>query len=309
MKFIIKLLVSIGICCTSIVVAAIPAEFPKQVEFVIPYPPGGVVDNSFRHLQKYMSDRGIIVVPSYKPGANGTIAHQDLSRMAKDGSAMSITAGGIVAAAERRAGKKLAEPITITGVTLHALVTYPGSNYETFAEFETALNAGDKGISIGWHAIGHLMIFNQLFTKLHTTVKPLTVPFKSPSESANAVIGKHISMAFIPMGVAEPLVTSGKLKLVVVTGPTSLILPKSTINITKRIPTWQANDAFMIAGPAGMDQFAIDAWVTLLKEYMNLKETREFYRNSYLSIGEAGPKPAADLIKRISADMDLLDIP
>lgn len=63
----------------------------KQVQVIIPFQAGGTVDAIFREVQLYANSRGISMLPSYRPGAQGVIGLRELRTLPADGYSMAIT--------------------------------------------------------------------------------------------------------------------------------------------------------------------------------------------------------------------------
>lgn len=272
------------------------AEVPKKIEIIVPYGAGGASDQAARHFQSWMISKNYSVVIANKPGANGTIAMNDLSQSPKDGSVISFSAAGVIALAENRAGKKLVEPLTISGITVHAYITHPQSNYQTFASLEKGLKAGNNDIMIGWFAVGNMTILNQIHKRLKLEKDPLFVPFKTSTDTSQNVVGKHIPLAIVPMAVAKPLIDDGKLHLITAISPSNYKLPKGMYNIIQRFPDWKHQDGFIVALPFGVSEETEKKWTAILQEYFSQKETDKFYEDLYLARSVFGKRAAEELI-------------
>lgn len=272
------------------------AEIPKKVEIIVPYGAGGASDQAARHFQSWMLSKQYSAVITNRPGANGTIAMNDLSQSPKDGSVISFSAGGVIALAEQRANKKLIVPLTISGITVHAFITNPKSNYQNFASLEKGLKAGNNDIMIGWFAVGNVAILNQIYKKIKLEKEPLLVPFKTSTETAQNVVGNHIPMALVPMIVAKPLIDDGKLKLITAISPSNFKLPKEMTGITQRFPDWNHQDGFVVVLPYGVSEDVEKKWTVLLQEYFSQKDTDKFYEELFIAKATFGKKAAQELI-------------
>jgi putative tricarboxylic transport membrane protein len=285
-------------------ISAVATTLPKSIQVIMPYGAGGSPDMQFRHLQQYLIDKGITLNPIYKPGANGIIAMRDLARANKDGSVISITAAGIIANAEAQDKIKVADPLTVSGITLHALVTNPNGRYKTLSLLETALKTGDINFNIGYHAVGNLLIMDRYFAKLGVTSEVTKVPYKTSVDSSTAVVGGHLQSAFIPMSVAVPLAKEGKLTILAVAGPKSFKAPLGVVGFATRWSDWKPLDAFMIAAPPGWDVKTTQAWLSILEEYYKDSRTLDFYEKSYLAIDTFGPEQAQRIVSSALKDVE-----
>jgi tripartite-type tricarboxylate transporter receptor subunit TctC len=288
MKLIASFLLLIASVCS--------AEIPKKVEIIVPYGVGGASDQAARHFQSWMISKQYSAIIVNRPGANGTIAMNDLSQGSKDGSVISFSAAGVIALAENRANKKLVTPLTISGITVHAFITNPNSNYQNLSSLEKGLKVGNNDIMIGWFAVGNVAILNQIYKKLKLEKEPLLIPFKTSTETAQNVVGNHIPMALVPMIVAKPLIDDGKLKLITAVGPSNFKLPKGMTSITQRFPDWNHQDGFVVALPYGVPEHVEKSWTNILQEYFSQKETDKFYEELYIAKAVFGKKAAEELI-------------
>jgi tripartite-type tricarboxylate transporter receptor subunit TctC len=284
-------------------------SIPKNVNLIIPYGPGGIADLQFRHLSQWLSKKGIELNAIYKPGGNSTVAATDLLAAPKDGSVLMINSTSNSWLAEQRLGKKVIDPITTTGGNANAFITYPGSKYENFDNFLSALRSGDSNIKIGWHAVANLLNLYQLFEKTKSP-KPLLVPYKTSTDSSREVSGKHIPLALVPMTTALPLVESGKVKIIFAFSAGDSGLPPGVLDLKTKIPNWKHDELFFIGLPPNTNQQIFQQWHTLLSEYLNDKDTDDVYRKAYFGKEVGGPshvqstiKSQSDAIKRYNVDI------
>lgn len=272
-------------------------DIPKNVQFIIPYGPGGIADVQYRHLEQYLLGKGITLTAVYKAGGNSTVAAADFINAPKDGSVLMLNSTSNSWLAEQRLNKKVIEPITTTGGNANAIITYPGSKYENFDDFLKYLRAGDPDIKIGWHAVANLLNIRQLSDRVGGPT-PLTVPYKTSTDSSRDVAGKHLTIAFVPMTTAIPLLEAGKVKMIFGFAAGASGLPPGTINIKSRYPNWRHDELFFIGLPPDTDGRVISAWSVILKEYLSLKETEEAYHKAYFNKDVGGPAYVNEVIAR-----------
>lgn len=284
------------------------AEVPKKIELIVPYGPGGASDQAARHFQTWLASKNYVVSVVNKAGAQGTIAMQDLAMSPKDGSVISFTAAGVIVIAEQRAGKKLVEPLTVTGTTVHAIVSYPTGKYNSYSLFEQGLKTGADDLMFGWFAVGNLSILNQIQKNVKSTKDITRVPFKTSADTAHNIMNNSIPIGMIPMAVAKPLIDSNKLKLVIAVAPKEYQLPKEFPSIIQKFPNWKHQDGFIAALPYGVDERIEQSWMILLKEYFEQKETHRFYDDIYLAKAPFGKKHVLELINNAEESIKKLDV-
>jgi tripartite-type tricarboxylate transporter receptor subunit TctC len=255
-------------------------EIPKDVNILVPYGPGGISDIQVRHLSLWLAKKGINLNPIYKPGGNSTIAANELATSNKDGSVLMINSTSNSWLARERLGREVIDPIVTTGGNANAFITFPGSRYENYNDFVRILKSNDPETKIGWHAVANLINLNQLVEKLEAP-KPLLIPYKTSTESSRDVAGKHIPLALVPMSTALPLAESGKVKIIFGFSAGKSGLPTGVLDLKSKISSWQHGELFFIGLPPGTDKKVHNAWSTLLKEYLNDKQTEDTYTKAY----------------------------
>lgn len=273
-------------------------SLPQTVQVIMPYGPGGAGDLQVRHFQQYLNSKGIAIVQNYKPGGDGVIAMQELSRADRNGSVISFTSAGFIANAEVKLSSEIAAPISIASITLNAFITHPNSKYASLREFEHAIKTNDHKLDIGYHAIGNLTLMNEYFVRINKDNTVLRIPFKTPVQSSTAVAGGHVQTAVVPMSVAIALAESNQITIICVAGPTSFKLPGHIVNVSKNWPDWKHADGFLWALPARTPPDVVDRWVAVIKEYQSDPQTVDFLTRNFLGTELAGPGPAAKLINR-----------
>lgn len=266
----------------------------KTVNVIIPFAPGGGVDLTFRHLQKYASERGITLVAIYKPGADGSIAMNELSKMPKDGFTISVTTVGVLAYNElKHPGQELT---AITGIrdSIGAFVTHPNSPIKSLDDLEKSLKNGDN-IKYGYGAPGQRMMLDQLFEMAKTSKDPIMVPYKGGGPVVNDLLGGHIDVAQVPFSIVKVHVDSGKVRLLALTR--AKVDGYNVPLIESKYPKWKEFDGFAVAAPKGADAAAVKFWTDFLKGYVNDKQVQKDFASDLTIISPFGSKPVDDTVK------------
>lgn len=174
-------------------------QFPKgQVEYIIPFGPGGESDISARLQQPVFSeiyDQELVV--NYKPGGGGAVAWSQLNSMAGDGSVMmGINLPHIIIQPEQGEVGYKTEDLTVVYVfhyTPDAVIVPVDSPYQSLADLVEDAKQNPRKVIFAGSGKGtgnHLaqVAFDQL-TGIETTY----VPFKGTGATATAVAGKQVS--------------------------------------------------------------------------------------------------------------------
>ena len=267
----------------------------NTVTVVIPFAPGGGVDQTFRHLQKYALDKGINLVAIYKPGADGTIAMSELYKMPKDGFHITVTTAGVLAVHSlRKPGEELT---AITGIrdSIGAFVTHPNSPIKTIDDLERAVQRGDD-IKFGYGAPGQQMVLDQFFEFAKPKSAPLMVPYKGGGPVVNDLLGGHIDIAQVPLSIVKSHIDSGNLRLLALTRGRPVEY-SSVPMIETKYPKWKEFDGFAVAAPKGSDPEAVKFWNTFLQNYMKDQQVQKDFTVDLTVASPFGIAPLEEIVQ------------
>ena len=285
--------IMVAIATAFTITTAVPADAfdakSKPITVVIPFAPGGGVDQTFRHLQNYAAQKGINMVAIYKPGAEGLISMSELATRPHDGYNISITTAGVIAYYRLRNPSTDVVPITGIRDSITAFVAYPGNNIKTLNELEQALQQG-KDIKFGQGAPGQKMVVNQLLSFMKPKVKPVIASYKGGSPVVTDLLGGHIDIAAVPLSIVKSHIDSGKLRLIGLGSRSKFDGYPGVEFINKKYPAWEETDGFTIAVEKNTDSDAVKFWNSFMKEYLqDLQVQKDFIKDGTI-ITEFGNK-------------------
>ena len=199
------------------------ADYPsRQVNFVVPFAPGGGTDILGRLFGQKLSDRfGKPFVVENRPGAGTVTAAVQVAKSAPDGYTIMMATSGTMAMNPTlykklpyEPGKELVLVALICNVPF-VLVVNPALPVNSVADLvklakERPLSYGSGGAGAFHHLMGELF---------KTTLGiPMThVPYKGTLPALNDVIAGHIQLMFSDLAPAYPLIQAGKLRALGVT--------------------------------------------------------------------------------------------
>ena len=267
----------------------------KPVQVIIPFAPGGGVDQTFRHLQKYAAQKNILLVGIYKPGAEGLIAMSELVSQPKDGYHVSLTTAAVISYFRMRNPSTDVLPITGIRHPIMSVVASTKSNIKTFDDLEQAIKNGDK-IAVGYGAPAQKLFLNQLTDFTKTKHQPLLIPYKGAGPVVNDLVAGHIDVAVVPYSVSKSNVTSGKLNLLAISSREKLQGINSVI-IEQRYPQWQAFDGFALIVSNGTNAEAVKWWSDFMQEYLNDPQVKKDFIADSTFASEFGTNTLEKTIK------------
>jgi tripartite-type tricarboxylate transporter receptor subunit TctC len=230
-----------------------PANFPtRPVRLVVPFAPGGGVDIVARMVAPKLSRAwGQPVIVENKAGANGVVAREYVLQQPGDGYTVLIGVAGSHAIAQYLHHNLGYDPVRdFAGVTVLSYsplicLVAPSSPFHTIKALVDYAKTkpvpfGSPGAGSQQHLIGEM--FNLLYgTKFQH------VAYRGVAPAMQDLLGGHIPMVMGEMGSSKPLVSSGRLRALAVTG-------------TARNPSVPDVPTFAEAGYPG---FEVNSWFAL----------------------------------------------
>jgi len=196
----------------------------RPVKLVVPFTPGTGMDILARTLgQKMGDDWKVAVVVENRPGASGNIGTEAVAKSPPDGYTLLVTASTLVlnpSLLKSIPYDPIADfaPVVALAIGQLALVTNPSVKSRTVRELIALAKESPGAMSYGSPGNGtphHLAM--ELF-KANTGINLLHVPYKGTAGATQDLLGGQISAMFLPVHVALPLVTAGKLNMLAAGG-------------------------------------------------------------------------------------------
>ena len=202
------------------------APWPSQpIRLIVPYPPGGSVDNLARLLAPALGQRlGQTIVIENKPGASGTIGVDATVRATPDGNTFGFGVPGAITGLPH-VMKVPYDVSKIQYVSLVAriplvLVVNPSLPDATLADFVASArrqpgkyNYGSAGNVTTPHLGGELL-------KQQTGIDIMHVPYKGASPAVTALLSNEVQMFPGDASAVLGFIKAGKLRTLAVASPT-----------------------------------------------------------------------------------------
>ncbi len=230
-----------------------PAAYPNRpVRLIVPFAPGGGVDIVARLVAPKLFEtwRQPVVVEN-KAGAVGALASEYVAHQAADGYTILIGVAGSHAIAQYLNPQLPYDPVRdFAGVTALAYsplicLVAPGGPFRTMKDLVEY--AKTKPVPFGSPGAGSQpQLIGEMFNLAYGT-QFQHVAYRGVAPAMQDLLGGHIPMVMGEMGSAKPLVTSGRLRALAVTG----LKRNSSV---PDVPTFSE---------AGYPNFEVNSWFAL----------------------------------------------
>lgn len=251
-----RLLASVLCVCTLPVSAQ---SLDKPLRMILPMATGSVGDTVARGMAGPLG-KGLNrpVVVDNITGAGGMTGTTQLVRAPADGSTLALVSSShVINPAVYKAmpydALKDVTPITIIGKSMMALVVNPAVPAQTLAEFVRLLKANPGKYNYGSSGNGGVTHLPAAMFNREAEVVTQHIPYKGLGQQVTDTVGGQVEFGVMPLGVAAPLVKSGKLRALGVTGSQrSPLLPQVPTLVEAGLRSYVYEPWLAIIGPANL---------------------------------------------------------
>jgi len=191
----------------------------KPIRWIVPYPPGGITDNSTRMvLQKVAEQTGATIVVENKPGANSILGADLGAKAAPDGGTFLTVIAAHAANATLYAGKlpfdtvKSFAPVSLVGIAPLVMTATNNLPVKDVKELIAYAKANPGKISFGSSGVGAAAHLTTELFKQTAGIDMVHVPYKGTAPAMQDLIGGQIQILVDTPSSLMPQVRGGKIK-------------------------------------------------------------------------------------------------
>lgn len=277
----------------------------KPIKWIVPFPPGGAMDNIARTLGEHMGRKlGQPFVVENRAGAGGNIGADAVAKAKPDGYTMMIVANGM-AVNKFLYGKlsydpvKSFTPVSLVAVVPNVLVTNAAQSKAKTAAEVIALAKAQPG-KVTFASAGNgtsIHLAGELFASM-AQVEMLHVPYKGSGPAVTDLIGGQVDYMFDSVTSAMPHVKSGKLRAIAVTtAKRSSAMPNVPTLAEAGLPGYELSPWFAVYMPAGTPQTVVARINGALLDAMKTPEAKARFAS-------IGAEPIGSTPEQLAAHLD-----
>jgi tripartite-type tricarboxylate transporter receptor subunit TctC len=230
----------------------------RPIKLVVPFPPGGLIDNMARLVApKLGQELGQAIVIDNKPGAGGNLGAAEAARATPDGYTLLMASPPLTInpALYSKLPYKPENivPLGLLGRVPNVLVVNPASGIQSVADLNARIKARPGQLNYASNGQGTSLHLSAELYKSQAGLFVTHIPYRGAAAGLTAVMADEVSLMFDNLPSALGLINGGKLKALAVTTPQrSSALPGVPTMEEAGLKGYQVFAWFGLAAPAGL---------------------------------------------------------
>jgi len=265
----------------------------KPITVVVPNAPGAGNELAFRILAAQVEGKtGATFAYDYRPGAVDVVAMNYFNTLPGDGyhvatpSCQSTYVSAEVWYANSvRFNPMDFVPVANLGKSPLGFFARTTSDVDTPEKLIAEVKSGQRPLNFAVGGAAHRLAVEYLAAKVHPTTDSVqTVMYKGPAQAMNDVLAGHVEFGVFPVAVAAPLIKSGRLKLIGITGEHPVPGLEKFKLIKDYIPNLNVYACWNLILPKDTPQDVQDWYHNVFVPALNSKETQARHREQFIFI-------------------------
>ena len=285
------------------------AGYPdRPITMIVPFAPGGPSDIIARILSTFMPQTlGQSLVVENRGGAAGNIGMGQAAHAKPDGYTILMTSTAIsvnTALFKNLPYDPIKDFIPISELVNapNVLVVRPDTGMNTVADLVARVKASPGTFSYGSPGAGTKSHLTGEQLKLRAGIDMVHVPFRGAGPAAQAVLAGQLQVASVALAAAEPLIKSGDLKALAVTGEKRWFsLPNVPTMIESGYPNFISDTFNALFVPAGTPADVVETLVKSSQAAMRRPEALDAAHKAGFEVVAGTPD---QLARRVAAEID-----
>lgn len=299
----VKILTAIVLCLGAAQAQSQDAWPTRPLRIVHGFGSGGPVDLLARLLAPVLSERlGQPVLVEGKPGAGGTLGAAFVAKSEPDGYTLLLMAAGHSAAPGlyHSLPYDAANDFTMISMVARspfAIIAGPASPAASMQELVQKARAQPGRIDFGSAGVGSGMHLVAVLLQARAGIQMTHVPYKTATAVNLAIMGGEIPILFTSVAGITPLMESGKVKMLAVTGKERYSLLPGIPTVAETIlPDFDVMSWYALAAPKNLPAPIVAKLNEAVQLALKRPEVVERLRVQAIEAFPSTPRAAQDLL-------------
>jgi tripartite-type tricarboxylate transporter receptor subunit TctC len=278
--------------------------FPaKPVRIIVPYAPAGGTDIITRSLaQKMTESTGQQVIVENRPGANGIIGTDIVAKSAPDGYMLVMTTNALTTNHWLYAkipfhAERDFTPVTIAGRGYNVLAVHNALPVKSVRDLITLAKARPGQLVMSASGAGQPSHLSGELLKQMAKIDFLIVQYKGTGASLSDLAGGHVMITFSSVPGVQPLIQSGKLRPLGVSGPKPLPNLPGVAPVADTLPGFDVSVWYGLLGAARTPRDVITRLHAEVVKALAGEDIKQRLAAQGYEPGGATPEQFAEVIK------------
>ncbi|MBC7779786.1 MAG: tripartite tricarboxylate transporter substrate binding protein [Proteobacteria bacterium] len=280
----------------------------KPIRIVVPYAPGGPLDEVARVVGQRMTETwGQPVLVDSRGGGGGSIGAEIVARAAPDGYTLLLGNAGpltinpsLMKRLPYDTTKDFA-PVSLLLTSPMVLVVHPSLPVRNVRDLVKLARANPGELNYASAGIGNLQHLSMESLQAIAGIRMNHVPYKGAAPAFIDIFGGRIELMFANVVGAMPHLKSGKLRAIAVSSSRRVTALPDLPSVTETFPAFDMNGWMGILAPAGTPKETVARLSTELARIVQLPEVRaRFLAQGAESVG-GSPSDLAEVLTREAA--------
>ncbi len=253
----------------------------KPIRLVVPFPPGGLLDNMARLIGPRLSQTlGQPVIIDNKPGAGGNLGAGEVARAQPDGYTLLLASPPLTISPALYKSlpykPEQIEPIALIGRVPNVLLVKSSSKITSVKDLTVSAKAQPGKLNYGSNGNGTSLHLSAELYKSSAGTFITHIPYRGSAAALNGLLGGEIDMMFDNLPPSMGQIQAGTVRALAVTSTQrSKALPNVPTMAEAGLPGFDVSAWFGLAAPAGTPAAVVNRLERALEAVAKMPEVAE----------------------------------
>jgi tripartite-type tricarboxylate transporter receptor subunit TctC len=280
----------------------------KPVRIVVPYAPGGPLDDVARYLGQKLSSRwGQAVLVDNRGGSGGAVGAELVARAPADGYTLLLGNGGPITVYPHLRKKPVYDPeraleaVTWLVTSPMLLVVHPSTPIKSVLDLVRIAKSRPNGLTYASAGIGNLQHLSMELLQTLAGIRMVHVPYKGAAPAFVDLLSGQVDLMFANIVGALPQVKAGKMRAIAVSSAKPSSAVPGVASVASVYPAFDMTAWMGIFAPAGTPA---DVVAAINKDFvwaLTLPESKQRLSEQGAEVIAQGPAELSAFLKKESA--------